>query len=509
MIISRPEKLKHFDSACFMFEEAPRSDGTAGQHDHVRFIATEEGLSEDEDSSPVDMLHLSGNNRPRVWSDARFSLPYYAAIFLFRLGAVNFLFLADSNHMHSISHLVSSIANDCMSWAASLPSVVVRRIAGAADTAVTSENQPFSHTKRDEPSSSSSLQDPISLDVDTRIAHLVGDAAFDLEMRVADLADHLSLDLEKCLSEIYDKLSTSLDAHIKMELNARQHSPTPAQLTCDFTLEADERSILCSLMSYCHFWTPNSWSTTCLTINDNSQISQCWLLPTRMGQIALILQVPIYPTSVTIDHIPRTLAADLGQAPHHMILWGVVDGTSNQECIWELRALINAGSDIPDSHLGPPYPSNFMYTPLAVFEYDINADVPTQTFPVLGMYSGALMDFAVVVLEVMSNWSSESTCLYCVRVHGEEIAESSPASNTTSNMNADADVSKDYDTVPVAGRKQLQGGRDTHDLNNTKSQKVDQTTTLRPLVLKEKPTYKVHIRREPTELAIAEQKTQE
>lgn len=33
----------------------------------------------------------------------------------------------------------------------------------------------------------------------------------------------------------------------------------------------------------------------------------------------------------------------------------------------------------------------------------------------------AALDFSVVVMEVASNWGAEKTCIYRMRVHGEEV----------------------------------------------------------------------------------------
>ena len=58
------------------------------------------------------------------------------------------------------------------------------------------------------------------------------------------------------------------------------------------------------------------------------------------------------------------------------------------------------------------------YLPLAVIEYDIYRDDPTQSFEVFEVVRSTEAYFRVVVLEIVANWGAASTCLYRVRVHG-------------------------------------------------------------------------------------------
>ena len=48
-----------------------------------------------------------------------------------------------------------------------------------------------------------------------------------------------------------------------------------------------------------------------------------------------MLSAPIIPSHITIDHIPHAVAADIGQAPRYMILWGVVCASIGSVKTWQ------------------------------------------------------------------------------------------------------------------------------------------------------------------------------
>lgn len=101
------------------------------------------------------------------------------------------------------------------------------------------------------------------------------------------------------------------------------------ELQRDYALEADGGSIVYELISgssWWHTYVPRLSSTVHYAINDSRTIGHCWSLSTTSGQLGILLAEPFYPSSITIDHIPQMLAADIRQAPRQMILWGLLDG---------------------------------------------------------------------------------------------------------------------------------------------------------------------------------------
>ena len=151
-----------------------------------------------------------------------------------------------------------------------------------------------------------------------------------------------------------------------------------------------------------------------VVIDDLTAIGRCWsaVVPSQVG---LSTPAIIHPTNVTIDHIPHELAADIGRAPRHMILWGVVDGKPNHA---RYKSIIAArGRRTPTA---PVLTSGHVFLDLASFEYEIAAESHIQTFPVSQDVVESRMDFGVFVLEIMDDWGAPEVCLYRVRIHGTQ-----------------------------------------------------------------------------------------
>ncbi len=155
-------------------------------------------------------------------------------------------------------------------------------------------------------------------------------------------------------------------------------------------------------------------------LDEDLRSGSCWSIPDDHAQVSVKLRKFIYPTHVTIDHVPREIAANIQEAPRHMVLWGVVDGQGNYQRREDAFRSLQQSS----LHLlgeGPPIRAGGTFVPLAAFEYDINAPFHVQTFPVDPAVIASRMYFGIMVLEIKENWGAESTRIYRVRVHGDEV----------------------------------------------------------------------------------------
>ncbi|RDX40102.1 Sad1/UNC-like protein, partial [Lentinus brumalis] len=151
-----------------------------------------------------------------------------------------------------------------------------------------------------------------------------------------------------------------------------------------------------------------------VAIDDDVHAGRCWSFSLLPCQLGIRLPHMLYPSHVTVEHIPKSLVADIGQAPRNMTLWGVVDGRGNTEIFERLMV-----SGLPGSgQQTPPIARDLLWAPLASFSYDIDDNNPVQTFPVSSPMVGSGMMFGVVAIEVLDNWGSDTTCLYRVRIHG-------------------------------------------------------------------------------------------
>lgn len=114
----------------------------------------------------------------------------------------------------------------------------------------------------------------------------------------------------------------------------------------------------------------------------------CWAFKGSQGYLVVRLSMRIYPTSFTMEHIPKTLSptGNISSAPRDFAVYGLE--TEYQE----------EGQ------------------PLGRFTYDQEGD-SLQMFHTLERPDQA---FQIVELRVLSNWGHpEYTCLYRFRVHGE------------------------------------------------------------------------------------------
>ncbi|KAK2460315.1 hypothetical protein APHAL10511_007704 [Amanita phalloides] len=148
----------------------------------------------------------------------------------------------------------------------------------------------------------------------------------------------------------------------------------------------------------------------------------CWPFSGSEGQLAVALAAPVKVESVSVDHVPKEVAFDIGSAPRDMEVWGLVEGKENVRRVKEWRDARSAS----DSDSYPPtLPRQPEYLRLANFTYDVDGASHIQNFPVEDDIKQMGLDFGVVVLMVKSNWGrNDLTCLYRFRVHGTRLERS-------------------------------------------------------------------------------------
>ncbi|KAI1785314.1 hypothetical protein LXA43DRAFT_900066 [Ganoderma leucocontextum] len=152
-------------------------------------------------------------------------------------------------------------------------------------------------------------------------------------------------------------------------------------------------------------------------ILEDVRIGQCWFVQRTHCQLGLALPAQVRPTFVSVEHIPKELAANPGQAPRRMVLWGVVEGNENNVRYDEYLSFQDArtsGRDAP-----PQTTDEARWVIISDFTYDINARHHIQTFSIAQSIRQSNLQFGIVVLEVMDNWGAESLCLYRVCIHGD------------------------------------------------------------------------------------------
>ncbi|RJE22866.1 hypothetical protein PHISCL_04811 [Aspergillus sclerotialis] len=178
-------------------------------------------------------------------------------------------------------------------------------------------------------------------------------------------------------------------------------------------------------------------------------IGDCWCSAPRAGmsQLSVLLGRGIVPEEVVVEHMPEGAALDIGVAPREMELWArfkVVDDNkpSKRQSSWfgsdefstDLEGVKYPGqltlSETIMSTLSLAYPSDPEgsysddellgpdFYRLGKFIYDPHGPDHIQSFMLDAIIDYPSIRVDKVVLRVKSNWGSEHTCLYRVKLHG-------------------------------------------------------------------------------------------
>ncbi|KAH9919952.1 hypothetical protein B0H21DRAFT_702028 [Amylocystis lapponica] len=148
------------------------------------------------------------------------------------------------------------------------------------------------------------------------------------------------------------------------------------------------------------------------------QPGNCWPMSGSSGYIGVKLSDPIVVTSVTIEHLPATLARDITTAPRSFVLWGLLDRSALPGPV--LRASDDVAHNSLPSSLIKHVSHDFVLVVLAEFQYDIWDQQHVQTFQVQPHYPPVKMDTAI--FQIRENWGSDNfTCIYRLRVHGDML----------------------------------------------------------------------------------------
>lgn len=178
-------------------------------------------------------------------------------------------------------------------------------------------------------------------------------------------------------------------------------------------------------------------------------IGDCWCSAPRAGmsQLSVLLGRGIVPEEVVVEHIPEGAALDIGVAPREMELWArfkVVDDSKppKRQSSWfgsgessdDLEGIKYPGqltlSETIMSTLNLAYPdepeSSYSndellgpdFYRLSKFTYDPHGPDHVQSFMLDAVIDYPSIRVDKVVVRVKSNWGSEHTCLYRVKLHG-------------------------------------------------------------------------------------------
>jgi len=139
------------------------------------------------------------------------------------------------------------------------------------------------------------------------------------------------------------------------------------------------------------------------------------------AQLAVLMPFVIYPTTVTVEHIPSQGTLDITAAPKEMELWiSVLNGTALNLVAQRAvdNKLVDAIQDAIDSTSGAPYELDATFVLAARWTYDIYALNHVQTFDIPVDLAEYHVGTNKAAIRAKTNYGGNHTCFYRVRVSG-------------------------------------------------------------------------------------------
>ena len=157
------------------------------------------------------------------------------------------------------------------------------------------------------------------------------------------------------------------------------------------------------------------------------ETGECWCAAKSTGikgkaQLAIITEHMIAPRRLIVEHIPRTGAQSIASAPQDIELWAEVFSVKEAE-EWRRRfRMEHSQYDRECAEASPPTDTSVC---IASGTYDIHAENWVQRFDTFIDMENRFPRMAAgkFYYRVMSNWRSEQTCTYRVRLTGQDIWE--------------------------------------------------------------------------------------
>lgn len=170
-----------------------------------------------------------------------------------------------------------------------------------------------------------------------------------------------------------------------------------------------------------YFKSKDSSRTTSLsTALDDTMTSDCWEFSGPRGQLGVRLSEQTRIAAVSIIHPHRrTLPpAAAGKAPKTFALWALYSNTTSFPVDSPSRDISQFLLSSRPHSLS--YPGKFIL--LVNGTYDLSLSTTHQYFNVSSPLYGALsLPSDIVILEILDNWGSNTTCLYNIGIHEEFV----------------------------------------------------------------------------------------
>ncbi|KAJ8107549.1 hypothetical protein OPT61_g8791 [Boeremia exigua] len=142
------------------------------------------------------------------------------------------------------------------------------------------------------------------------------------------------------------------------------------------------------------------------------EIGDCWCAAPNpikgFARVGVSLPRRMYPKQVTVEHVPMKMfpSGNIQNAPRNIELWAKTKHEINQ--------LYNRD---PSKCLDPGDMRKLGFVCLGSFKYNVHASNHVQTFD---LEAELTVPTSNVVVQVTSNWGAPNTCIYRLRLHGDD-----------------------------------------------------------------------------------------
>ena len=152
-----------------------------------------------------------------------------------------------------------------------------------------------------------------------------------------------------------------------------------------------------------------------------TEVTECWCAtktPDGSAQISLLMGEHMYPNSLIMEHIPAQGTRNIKNAPRDIEIWVDVGSEAEVERFAESFERKFAFAAYSKSCTQPPSPTH-----ICVYQgrYDIHDYNHVQTFP---LWIDAIEHGLAVnriTVRIVNNWGGERTCIYRLRLTGDEL----------------------------------------------------------------------------------------
>ena len=163
----------------------------------------------------------------------------------------------------------------------------------------------------------------------------------------------------------------------------------------------------------------------------------CWCsAASEMGkaQVGVLMPHRIYPSKLTVEHVPKQGTLDPASAPKWLEVWVEVNDDEKRLAVAQARNQLLDTSFYPYSSdaSSSPLPGGTACSTMPVspgfvcvgkFIYNVNAVNHIQTFDLDIDLQELGVSVKKAVVRVTENWGQDWTCLYRLRMHGELAEE--------------------------------------------------------------------------------------